>query len=74
MTAVDVGRLKMALPALAGGVELLNTLDVGKSEAALEVGFDEVVVLFDTTFGATVALDVRMMLNAEPFQQGEDER
>ena len=47
---------------------------MGKSEAALEVGLDEVVVLFDTTFGTTVALDVRMMLNAEPFQQGEDER
>ena len=64
----------MALPALAGGVELLNTLDVGKSEAALEVGFDDVVMLFDRAFGTAVALDVRMMLNAEPFQQGEDER
>ena len=74
VAAVDVRRLIVALPALAGGVELLNALDVGKSEAALEVGLDEVVVLFDAAFGAAVAFDVGMMLNAEPFQQGKDER
>ena len=64
---MDVRCLIVALPALAGGVELLNALDVGKSETALEVGLNEVVVLFDTTFGATVALDVRMVLDAKPF-------
>ena len=74
VAAMDVRCLIVALPALAGGVELLNALNVGKSETALEVGLDEVVVLFDAAFGAAVAFDVGMMLDAQPFQQGKDER